>query len=246
MKTLADLKRDAMTGLYEGRMLIRCGSADDIPERLQGWRKIQGANSKAIFFLRDDGNLSELRIEKSSLVEYDDYSLTTYRAGYRDLNDEEKKVMDGWKAYSGTPDFKAQAEADVYTDGSSTYWSEVAYFKKAGKEYLMGHEKQGGLKYDYRTGKVQDDKIKGEVDMKYEIRKAKVVYEDEYIKVERTYKEYDFIATIENKCDYQVCVIVGGEEMYIESDGWAGILADDSGREILGNLEQGKVEVLEG
>lgn len=34
--------------------------------------------------------------------------------------------------------------------------------------------------------------------------------------------------------------------MYIESNGWAGILADDSGREILGNLEQGKVEVLEG
>lgn len=173
MKTLADLKRDAKSGLYEGRMVIRCGSAADIPERLQGWRKIQGANSKAIFFLRDDGKLSELRIEKSSLVEYDDYSLTTYRAGYRDLNDEEKKVMDDWKAYSGTPDFKAQAEADVYTDGSSTYWSEVAYFKKAGKEYLMGHEKQGGLKYDCRAGKVQDDKIKGELDMKYEIRKAK-------------------------------------------------------------------------
>ena len=246
MKTLADLKRDAMTGLYEGRMLIRCGSADDIPERLQGWRKIQGANSKAIFFLRDDGNLSELRIEKSSLVEYDGNYLTVYRAGYRDLNNEEKKVMDGWKAYSGTPDFKAQAEADVYTDGSSTYWSEVAYFKKAGKEYLMGHEKQGGLKYDYRTGRVQDDKIKGEVDIKYEIRKAKVVYEDQYIKVNRTYKEYDFIATVENKCDYQVCVVANGEEMYIESNGWAGILADDSGRAMLGNFEQGKVNVLEG
>lgn len=246
MKTLADLKRDAKTGMYEGRMIVRCGSTTDIPEKLRGWRRIQSSNSKAVFFLRDDGKLSELRVEKSSLVEYDGDYLTTYRAGYRDLNDKEKKVMDGWKSYSGTPDFKERAKVDVYTDGSSTYWSKVAYFKKSGMEYLMGLEKQGGLKYDLRTGKVQDDSIKGEVDMKYEIRKAKVVYEDKYIKVERTYKEYDFIATIENKCDYQVCVVVNGEEMYIESNDWAGILADDSGQEILSNLEQGKVEVLEG
>ena len=80
--------------------------------------------------------------------------------------------MDEWNRISSTPDFKAREEADALTDGSSTYWSKVAYFRKAGMEYLMGNEKQHGLKYDWNLMKVRDDSIKGEVGMRYEIRKV--------------------------------------------------------------------------
>lgn len=172
MKTLADLKRDAKSGTLEGRITFHSMWQEGLPERLQGWRRLVGSNSVAIFFQNADGKKSELRLEKSSLVEYDGSSLTVYFAGYRDLNDAERKVMDGWAAIASTPEHKAQAEVDALTDGSSTYWEKVSYFRKAGMEYLMGLEKQGGLKYDWNLMKVRDDSIKGEVGMRYEIRKV--------------------------------------------------------------------------
>lgn len=130
------------------------------------------SNSVAIFFQNADGKKSELRLEKSSLIEYDGNSLTVYFAGYRDLNAEERKVMDEWNRISGTPEFKERGRVDALTDGSSTYYEKVAYFRKAGMEYLMGNERQRGLKYDSYLMKVQDDSIKGEVGMRYEIRKV--------------------------------------------------------------------------
>lgn len=171
MKSVAELKRDAKSGTLEARMVLHCGS-EDIPERLQGWRKLWGANSVAIFFLNRDGNPSELQLPKASLIEYDGETLTVYSAGYRDLTPAEQKVMDEWKAYSSTPEFTARAEADALTDGSSTYWSEVAHFSKAGMEYLMGTKKERGMKYDWNRQQVQDENVKGEVSMRYEIRKV--------------------------------------------------------------------------
>ena len=118
-----------------------------------------------------DGSLSELSIPKASLVEYDGAMLTVYNAGYRDLTVDEQRVMDGWNEKSSTPKFKAQAEIDALTDGSSTYWAEVAYFSRAGHEYLMCTKEQRGMRYDFIRNQVQDAKIKGTVCMQYEIRK---------------------------------------------------------------------------
>ena len=73
----------------------------------------------------------------------------------------------------------------------------------------------------------------------------KIIYEDKYIKVSLTNKRYDFIATIENKRDYQICIVVNGEEICIESNGWVGILADNNGRELLDNLQKGNMEIME-
>lgn len=171
MKTLADLKRDAKSGAFEARMLVRCGS-DNIPEQLQGWRRIATSNTVSLFFVRPDGNLSELPIPKASLVEYDGQTLTTYYAGYRDLTADEQKVMDGWRAKADAPEFKERAEYDALSDGSSTYYEEVSYFRKYGMEYMMGSKKQCGKRYDWNAGKVQDDSIKGDVCMRYEIRKV--------------------------------------------------------------------------
>ena len=172
MKTLADLKRDAKSGTLEGRFTFHSMWQDGLPERLQGWRRLVDSNSVAIFFQNADGKKSELRLEKSTLVEYDGNSLTVYFAGYRDLNDAERRVMDGWHRITSTPEFKERGRVDALTDSSSTYYEKVAYFRKAGMEYLMGLERQCGLKYDNYLMKVQDDSIKGEVGMRYEIRRV--------------------------------------------------------------------------
>ena len=171
MKSVAQLKRDAQSGQFSAQMLIRCGT-DNIPPRLQGYRKIVGCNSVSLFFQCQDGNVSELALPRASLIEYDGDTLTTYYAGYRDLTAEEKKVMQGWKEKASTPEFRAQAEADAMTDGSSTYWAEVAYFSKAGYKYLMGTEKERGMRWDWNKEQIQDERIKGAVCMKYEIRRV--------------------------------------------------------------------------
>lgn len=164
MNTLADLKREAKRGTLEAKMTVRCGTTD-IPERLRGWRKVVDSNSVAIFVLLQDGCKSELRLERSSLVEYDGETLIVYNAGYRSLNSLEQRVMNEWSKKSSIQDFKSLEETDALTDGSSTYWRKVAYFRNAGMEYLMGCKKERGLKYDFATGTVQDDKIKGTVSM---------------------------------------------------------------------------------
>ncbi len=171
MKTLADLKRDANSGVFEARMTIRCGS-NNIPEQLQGWRKIVGSNSVAIFVLRNDGRKSELPLEKASLVEYDGSTLTVFNAGLRDLTEEEQRVVDGWRRIANTEEYKERAINDVYTDGSSTYYQEKWYFEDAGFGYLFGHKKERGMIRDFGTGKVRDDRIKGTICMRYEIRKV--------------------------------------------------------------------------
>ena len=167
-KSLAQLKIDI--GNLEFKMVYRFG--EDIPERLQGWRKAIGANSNSITLLNADGRESWLELERASLVEYTDNSLTIYNAGLRELTAEEQRIMDGWKAKSSTKDFQERMWADAMTDGSSTYWSEVAYFGKNNAKYLMGTEWERGCKYDYNTGKVYDKKIKGNVQLQYEIRVA--------------------------------------------------------------------------
>ena len=88
------------------------------------------------------------------------------------MNAAERKVMDGWNKIASTPEYQERGRVDALTDGSSTYWEKVSYFRKAGMEYLMGNERQRGLKYDSYLMKVQDDSIKGEVGMRYEIRKV--------------------------------------------------------------------------
>ncbi len=172
MKTLADLKRDAKSGALEGRFTYHDMWKEGLPERLQGWRKLIDCNSVAVFFLNKDGKKSELRIGKASLVEYDGETLTIYYAGYRDLTENEQRVMDAWNKIASTDEYKERAHDDALTDGSSTYYQKLRFFRDAGYEYLMGLEEQRGMKYDFNTGKVRDDKVKGPICMRYELRKV--------------------------------------------------------------------------
>lgn len=158
MKTLAELKKDVASGRLYGKMILRSGMPE-IPEKMSGWRKMEIGGTKKILFVNPDGNKSFLEVDRASLIEYDGESLTTYFPGYRELTEIEKKAMNEWR----------EIEKEL-NSSSSIYWKEKYFYQKKGMLYLMGCEKQRGLKYDFNTQQIQDDSIKGEVCLKYEIK----------------------------------------------------------------------------
>ena len=71
--------------------------------------------------------------------------------------------------------------------------------------------------------------------------KKEIIYEDNYIKVETTGQDYDFIATIQNKTDSDLdCFIGNYEDMscLLESNNWIGILANDEGYELINLIKE--------
>lgn len=78
----------------------------------------------------------------------------------------------------------------------------------------------------------------------------KIIFENELIRVESTGKDYDFIATIENKTDKKVRVYykdVDIPDIYdiidVEPNDWVGLLADEEGRGWVRTFELGQVEI---
>jgi hypothetical protein len=169
MKTIAELKRIANTGNYQAKMMYRYG--EDIPERLQGWRKIVGSNTVAIFLLTSDNKKSELDIKRASLVEYTGSLLNICEAGERELNDSERKLMDDWETVVKTKEYQLQLERDLLTDGSSSFWEKKSFFK--GHEYMLGHEFVLGKKYNRNTKKMIDMSVKGKLLIQYMIKEIK-------------------------------------------------------------------------
>lgn len=171
MKTIAQLKRDAKSGEYKGRMIIRNGNYN-IPERLNGWRKIVDSNTKSIFFLNNEGKKSELQLPKATLVEYTDNLLTIYNPGERELNENEKQVMNEWEKVTQTKEYKEKSLADIHTDSDMTFWKKIGFFRERDMIYLTGTETVRGMKYNAYNGKVIDDNIRGNICMQYEIRRG--------------------------------------------------------------------------
>lgn len=182
--SLAQLKRDAKEGKLRAVMTVRSGEQveqEDLPERMRGARKIVGANSNSLMF--EDavvaGKTSMLELPKASLVEYSEDYLRIYKAGYREPNAVEQKVLDAWKAIEDTADYQKRAEIDALTDGSSTYWQEVSFFREHGMEYLMGHQKQRGLSLDFNRRNrgekafIRDESIRGEIEMEYRLERER-------------------------------------------------------------------------
>lgn len=71
-----------------------------------------------------------------------------------------------------------------------------------------------------------------------------MIFENEMILAKETGRNYDFIATIENKTDHEILITF--EDEYIEPivvDDWVGILADSNGYETVEALKEGKFTV---
>lgn len=74
------------------------------------------------------------------------------------------------------------------------------------------------------------------------IGKKKIVYEDDEIIIETTGKDYDFIATVENKTNNTINIVFTEEYRDLESfkinpNDWVGLLADEEGYLSLGRLK---------
>ena len=148
--TLAQLKRDANSGLYTAEMVYRYGK--EIPERLKGIRKITRANSVGIF-LEKDGRESELRIGRAINIDYDGEHLTYYGIHKRPMTQEEENTL-----------------KDI-CQKSDNYWVCKKMADKTGYGYLFASAdnatkwRSGGYIYDKNT--------RGEKEIEYIIRRIK-------------------------------------------------------------------------
>ena len=77
------------------------------------------------------------------------------------------------------------------------------------------------------------------------------IFENEFIKVNTTDKDYDFIAVIENKTNEQICIHYdepGYNDNYdpilIAPNDWAGLLADEEGRNWVKAIENNQIYVV--
>ena len=78
----------------------------------------------------------------------------------------------------------------------------------------------------------------------------KTIFENEFIRVESTGKDYDFIATIENKTDKNIRLRYNPmdfdviyDTIDIEPNDWVGLLADKEGYDLVRKFELGQVDV---
>ena len=78
----------------------------------------------------------------------------------------------------------------------------------------------------------------------------KTIFENELIRVELTGRDYDFIATVENKTDKKIRVHYKDMDIFdtydtidVEPSDWVGLLADEEGRGWVRTFELGQVDV---
>lgn len=161
--TYAELKRMADSGEYVAQMTYRYGA--DIPERLQGWRKIVKSKSSGLVLQNADGRPSDLRIDSAKLVDFDGETLRIYGPGLRDLTEDEKAILQAEKA-TVEACMKDHPFGEPYYDRVRFYRDHKDY------EYLAGWDVVRGKKYFAYKNQVQDNSIKGCLELAYQIRKA--------------------------------------------------------------------------
>jgi len=165
-KSLAQLKRDANSGKLSAELVYRFGA--EIPERLQGVRKITRSNSRAIFFQNADGRESECRILSAALCEYSENTIKIFRFGSRPLSAEESSALSAWNVEE--EQYRIRNSQWTYANG--IYWKKKEFFHKRGMDYLLGYEFVNGKKYDYATGNVFDYSVRGDLELEYKIKTA--------------------------------------------------------------------------
>jgi len=159
MKTLSDLKRDLTVG--KTVILKSCLGVEKNEKRTVF--KLQSNN---VCFLKEDGkSKSWLELPKASLLEYDGKTIKIFRVGIRELTQEEKDII------AKEPKDEKQEGIDIISDGSVMYNRRKHYYKDVGKFYLFGTEKEQGKRLTHadKTAKIEDDSIKGELELVYEV-----------------------------------------------------------------------------
>lgn len=118
---------------------------------------------------------SAFSIQPASLLDFVDNTIVQYYPGEREMNEEEKKVMDEWASISSTEDYKKQATIDIMTDSSTTYWRQKAFFQSKSMEHLFLETVRGCRISNTSFAEdgynlIIDNKVKGKVASVYEYK----------------------------------------------------------------------------
>lgn len=163
MKTLADLKRDLQKPGIKVVLKERFGKKEENGEA----RTICKIQTNSLCFFKADGkSKSWLDFPKATLLEYDGNTFKIFSPGKRELTDEEQKIR------GNEPSDKQQEYIDAIGDGSTMFYRRKAYYREIGLNYLFGTGKESGKRLTHENGKavIEDDSIKGEMILAYEIR----------------------------------------------------------------------------
>lgn len=156
MKTLADLKRKLTPGT---KVILKTRFGTKINQK----REVIHQQSNCIIFKTSEGKKSWLNYPKASLLEFTTNDFRIYGKGKRPLTPPEKAIKEGYEKIRD----KKQEERDLLSDGSTSYWQKLRYFQNHNAEYLISNKSQRGMKFDYNSGLVWDEKIKGNIDLEY-------------------------------------------------------------------------------
>lgn len=162
--TLAQFKRDAASGHMGLELIERYGEKISKPIVVP----VVKVQTNGVY-LKRGSNESFLDYPFASLFEYTGSMLKVYDVGLRKLNPTEERVMNQWRQISNTPQFRERARIDAMTDGNYTGRQEEMFFKQSPCPYL--YTEKNGLRYDYKTGKVYDPKVKGKCVLVYKVHK---------------------------------------------------------------------------
>jgi len=156
MKTLSDLKRKLTPGT---KVILKSRFGKEINEE----REVIHIQSNGIAFKTPESKKSWLEYPKASLLEFTENGFRIYGKGKRPLTPKEKEIMQGYEKIRD----KKQEERDLLSDSSCSYFQQKRYYQQHNAEYLMGTTSQRGMKFDFSSGLVWDDNIKGSVDLEY-------------------------------------------------------------------------------
>lgn len=171
MKTRKQLFKDAQSGKLRLKLIERYGEKVNKSTP----RPVIRTNTNSLFLTQEGypNKESELSLPKASLIAYDDTNLKVYAPGLRELNKEEKEILDEWKQIEESNEYKRNVKTDLLTDTNFAYYQKRQFFASKKKLYLGGFSENAELKPTlYFSGDdlyVLDPKVKGNLILHYEV-----------------------------------------------------------------------------
>ena len=168
MKTLTELKKDLVVGkTLTMTFNSLTQSSETIKNRLNVPRKILKTQTNGLYLeVANTGKGSFLELPCASLIEYEGKNIKIYKVGKRELTKAEKDLLKNEP--SNRPENKELAKRDALSDGSQTYWMDKRYYRENNAEWRWDWSK--GLRLDINDNKMWDKKIKGELDLEYQLK----------------------------------------------------------------------------
>ena len=166
MKTFTQLKRDLVVGKTL-TMTFNSTNSKTTNSRIGKARKIIKTQSNGISLEVESGNPngSFLELPCASLTEYEDNTIKVFKYGKRDLTEREAEILANEP--SNRKENAELTQRDMLTDGSQTYWMDKRYYDENDANWYWDWNK--GLRYDHNEKKMWDKKIKGELEMEYNL-----------------------------------------------------------------------------